>query len=74
MSHTIVSDVCEWVADCVDACPVACIDQGDGKNSKGTDYFWINFDNCIDCGICLQVCPLEGAILAEERSDLQKAG
>ena len=72
MAHTIVSDVCEGVADCVDACPVACIDQGSGKNSKGTDYFWINFDNCIDCGICLQVCPLEGAILAEERSDLQK--
>ena len=72
MAHTIVSDVCEGVADCVDACPVACIDRGDGKNSKGTDYFWINFDNCIDCGICLQVCPLEGAILAEERSDLQK--
>ena len=72
MAHTIVSDVCEGVADCVDACPVACIDQGDGKNSKGTDYFWINFDNCIDCGICLHVCPLEGAILAEERSDLQK--
>ena len=72
MAHTIVSDVCEGVADCVDACPVACIDQGIGKNSKGTDFFWINFDNCIDCGICLQVCPLEGAILAEERSDLQK--
>ena len=72
MAHTIVSDVCEGVADCVDACPVACIDQGVGKNIKGTDYFWINFDNCIDCGICLQVCPLEGAILAEERSDLQK--
>ena len=74
MAHTIVSDVCEGVADCVDACPVACIDQGDGKNSKGTDFFWINFDNCIGCGICLQVCPLEGAILAEERSDLQKMG
>ncbi|MGB1622908.1 MAG: ferredoxin, partial [Synechococcus sp.] len=32
MAHTIVTDVCEGIADCVDACPVACIDQGKGKN------------------------------------------
>ena len=42
------------------------------KNKKGTDFYWINFDTCIDCGICLQVCPVEGAIVAEERPDLQK--
>ncbi|MBT7202832.1 MAG: ferredoxin, partial [Deltaproteobacteria bacterium] len=24
MAHTIVTDICEGVADCVDACPVAC--------------------------------------------------
>ena len=59
MAHTIVTDVCEGIADCVDACPVACIDQGKGKNKKGTDFYWINFDTCIDCGICLQVCPLK---------------
>ena len=53
---------------------MACIDQGNGKNSKGTDFYWINFETCIDCGICQQVCPVEGAILAEERPDLQKAG
>ena len=37
MPHTIVSDVCEGVADCVDACPVACIDQGKGQIRKGTE-------------------------------------
>ena len=74
MAHTIVTDVCEGVADCVDACPVACIDQGIGKNKKATDFYWFNFDTCIDCGICMQVCPVEGAILAEERPELQKAG
>ena len=62
----------ELVSNGVDACPVACIDQGKGKNKKGTDFYWINFDTCIDCGICLQVCPVEGAIVAEERPDLQK--
>ena len=36
MAHTIVTDVCEGIADCVDACPVACIDQGKGKNKTFT--------------------------------------
>ncbi|MFM8278254.1 MAG: ferredoxin, partial [Cyanobium sp.] len=24
MAHSIVTDICKGVADCVDACPVAC--------------------------------------------------
>jgi NAD-dependent dihydropyrimidine dehydrogenase PreA subunit len=72
MAHTIVTDICEGIADCVGACPVACIHPGPGKNTKSTDWFWIDFDTCIDCGICLQVCPIEGAIVAEERPELQK--
>jgi NAD-dependent dihydropyrimidine dehydrogenase PreA subunit len=72
MPHTIVTDVCEGVADCVDACPVACIHPGPGKNVKGTDWYWIDFATCIDCGICIQVCPVTDAILPEERPDLQK--
>ena len=72
MPHTIVTNQCEGVADCVDACPVACIHEGPGKNIKGTDWYWIDFATCIDCGICLQVCPVEGAIVADERPDLQK--
>ncbi len=71
VSHTIVTNTCEGVADCVDACPVACIHDGPGKNTKGTDWYWIDFSTCIDCGICLQVCPVEGAIVPEERPDLQ---
>ena len=72
MAHTIVTNVCEGIADCVDACPVACIHPGRGANSKGTGFFWIDFDTCIDCGICLQVCPVEGAIVPEERAELQR--
>ena len=72
VAHTIVTDICEGIADCVDACPVACIDEGPGKNKKGTGWYWIDFDTCIDCGICLQVCPVEGAILPEEKPELQQ--
>ena len=74
MPHTIVTDVCEGVADCVDACPVACIHPGSGVNSKAKPFFWIDFDTCIDCGICLQVCPVEGAILPEEKPEMQRRG
>ena len=72
MPHSIVSDICEGVAACAEACPVGCISKGSGKNIKGTDYYSINFDTCIDCGICLQVCPVSGAVVPEERKDLQK--
>ncbi len=72
--HTIVSEICEGIADCVNACPVACIKQAPGKNKKGTDFYWINFETCIDCGICQQVCPVNGAVIGEERPDLQKVG
>ena len=72
MPHSIISDICEGVAVCVEACPVGCIKPGEGNNAKGTNFYWINFETCIDCGICLQVCPVKGAILPEERNDLQK--
>ncbi len=72
MAYTIVSDVCEGVADCVPACPVACIAPGHSTNQKGTPWYWIDFGICIDCGVCLAVCPVAGAILPEERPDLQK--
>ena len=73
MPHSIVSDVCEGIADCATACPVGCIKPGKTTNKKGTNHYWIDFETCIDCGICLTVCPIKGAVLAEERPDLQKS-
>ena len=72
MGYTIIANTCEGIGDCIDACPVACIYPGSGKNAKDTDWNWIDFSGCIDCGICIQVCPVEGAILSEKRPDLQK--
>ena len=70
MAYTIASNICEGIADCVPACPVACIEQGEGANIKGTIWFKIDASICIDCGVCLQVCPIQGAILPEERPEL----
>ncbi len=72
MPHSINSDICEGVADCAIACPVDCIKEAPTKNSKGTSFFYINFSTCIDCGVCLEVCPVKGAVLSEERPELQK--
>ena len=55
MAHTIVTDVCEGVADCVDACPVACIHPGQGANLKGTGFYWIDFELQWSTGLS---CPL----------------
>ena len=71
MPHSIVSIICEGVSSCVEACPVACIKPGTKKNKKGGNYFYIEFDTCIDCGVCLQVCPIQGAVIDEERADVQ---
>ena len=73
MPHSIVTEICEGVADCAQACPVGCIQPGQGKNDKGRNFYLINFDICIDCGICLQVCPVEGAVLPEELRELQRS-
>jgi NAD-dependent dihydropyrimidine dehydrogenase PreA subunit len=72
MAYTIVTDVCEGIADCAVQCPVACIHEGGGANIKGTSWYWIDFAVCIDCGVCLAVCPVQGAVLPEERPNLQK--
>ena len=71
MPHSINKEVCEGIATCVKACPVDCIKKAQKKNLKGFEYFYIDFSTCIDCGVCLDVCPIKGAILSEERPDLQ---
>jgi len=42
------------------------------KNIKGFDRYWIDLATCIDCGICIQVCPVQGVIVPEERPSCRK--
>ena len=72
-SFTIVADTCEGIADCIPVCPVECIHWAKGRtNAKGTKYVYIDAAVCIDCGACLSVCPIEGAILDEWQPELQR--
>jgi len=50
----VIGSACIDVNDkaCVDECPVDCIYEGDRKS-------YINPRECIDCGACMAVCPVE---------------
>jgi NAD-dependent dihydropyrimidine dehydrogenase PreA subunit len=49
-----IADDCVDVMDrsCIEECPVDCIYEGGRK-------LYIQPDECIDCGACLPVCPVE---------------
>lgn len=56
----VITEPCigEKNASCVDVCPVDCIYEGE-------DQFFINPEECIDCGACEPECPVE-AIYPED--------
>lgn len=56
----VICEPCIDVKDkaCVEVCPVECIYEGD-------DQFYINPEECIDCGACEPECPVE-AIFSED--------
>lgn len=56
----IIAEPCIDVKDaaCVEVCPVECIYEGE-------DMYYINPDECIDCGACEPECPVE-AIFADD--------
>jgi ferredoxin len=50
----IIAEPCIGTKDasCVSVCPVDCIYEGE-------DMYYINPDECIDCGACEPECPVE---------------
>ncbi len=57
----VIAEPCVGVKDgsCVDVCPMDCI-HGNDKD----EMFYIDPEECIDCGACVPACPVE-AIFAE---------
>jgi NAD-dependent dihydropyrimidine dehydrogenase PreA subunit len=50
----IIAQPCVDVLDkaCIEECPVDCIYEGDRM-------LYIHPDECVDCGACVPVCPVE---------------
>ncbi len=50
----VIAEACVDVKDraCVDECPVDCIYEGERS-------LYIHPDECVDCGACEPVCPVE---------------
>ena len=58
----VITEPCIGVKDasCVDVCPVDCI-----HSSDDSPQFYIDPDECIDCGACEPECPVT-AIFSED--------
>lgn len=61
----VICEPCINVKDraCVEACPVDCIHPREDED-QGEIMLYINPDECIDCGACEPVCPVN-AIFSE---------
>lgn len=63
----VIAEPCIGVKDtaCVSACPVDCIHpRKDETGFESSLMLYINPVECIDCGACVPVCPVQ-AIYAE---------
>ena len=63
----IITEPCIDVkdGDCTIACPVDCIYEG-GR------MFYIHPDECINCGLCLSICPVDAIVWDGELPDSMK--
>ncbi len=72
----IITQPCEGICDtaCVEVCPVDCIhptkeewpEKGyDEDNLEGKQLF-IDPEECIDCGACEPVCPVQAIFVEDE--------
>jgi len=64
----VITDACIDVKDgaCTEVCPVDCIYEG-GR------MYYIQPDECINCGLCLSVCPVDAIREAADVPPAQQA-
>ncbi len=59
----IIAEPCIGVKDtaCVDVCPVDCIHptKNEAEEFEKENKLYIDPEECIDCGACEPVCPVE---------------
>ncbi len=59
----VIAEPCIGLKDgsCVEVCPVDCIHTDDDS-----DQYFIDPDECIDCGVCAEVCPVEAIFFEDD--------
>jgi NAD-dependent dihydropyrimidine dehydrogenase PreA subunit len=64
----VITQTCVDVLDrtCVDECPVDCIYEGERM-------LYIHPDECVDCGACEPVCPVEAIFFEDDLPRERKA-
>jgi NAD-dependent dihydropyrimidine dehydrogenase PreA subunit len=64
----VITEGCVDLLDktCISVCPVDCIYEGDRK-------LYIQSDECIDCGACEPVCPVEAIYYERDVPDDKSA-
>lgn len=75
----IITEPCIGVCDtaCVDVCPVDCIhpsreeweELGYDENDLEGKQLFIDPEECIDCGACEPVCPVQAIFVEDEVPD-----
>ena len=65
----VIGEACVNVKDkaCVGVCPVDCIYEFDGE-----PQLYIHPDECIECGACGPVCPVNAIFLDSEMPESQR--
>ncbi len=49
-------ELCNGCHACLNICPIQCIQMK--VDSEGFKYPEVDYDKCIKCGLCIEVCPL----------------
>ncbi len=64
----VITTLCERDNKCYDVCPVTCIHYLPDGAPELADFptYYINPDECIDCGACQPECPHEAIFPMDE--------
>lgn len=68
MAH-VIAQPCIGTKDtsCVAVCPVDCIHPGKtASDFAKADQLYIDPDTCIDCGLCVDECPVQAIYPVED--------